>query len=132
MKLGDLAKSAIFLILLVLSFCLGSFLAFDNKPSVAATAYAFSAFSSVLFLLARFKKFKAFGIEAELWDDKQTEAEKLVEEMKSSLAITSSYVLNLGVKAGRWSSGVPRAELIKYLNKNTQIMQDAGIVEDEA
>jgi hypothetical protein len=131
MKFDDLAKATLFLILLLASFFLGSFLAFSDKPAAATAAYAYSVFCSVLFLLARFKKFKAFGIEAELWDDKQTEAEKLVEEMKASLATTSSYVLNLGIKAGRWSGSIPRNELMNYLEKNTQIMKDAGKSEND-
>lgn len=48
-----------------------------------------------------FKKVKGFGIEAELWEDKQKEAEVLIKQLK---LMTSEILLNK-VRAGRWGSG---------------------------
>jgi len=39
----------------------------------------------VLLLLAKFKRFKGFGFEAEMWEEKQKEAAALVEDLKQEL-----------------------------------------------
>jgi preprotein translocase subunit SecY len=38
----------------------------------------------VLLLLAKFKRFKGFGFEAEMWEEKQEEAAVLVDELKKN------------------------------------------------
>jgi hypothetical protein len=43
--------------------------------------------------LARFKRFKGLGFEAELWEDKQKEAADLIDRLKNVVAIYSREVV---------------------------------------
>jgi hypothetical protein len=82
-------------------------LTFIDVPSVAASSAAFVmgfmcfVFSSV----ARFKRFKGLGFEAELWEDKQREAAELIERLKDIVAIYSREVVMSKVTSGRWGNG---------------------------
>lgn len=82
-------------------------LTYINVASVAASSAAFVmgfmcfVFSSV----ARFKRFKGLGFEAELWDDKQKEAAVLLDRLKDIVAIYSREVVMSKVASGRWGTG---------------------------
>ena len=47
-----------------------------NTATQALLVFGVAIFCLIFFLLARFKRFKGLGIEAELWEDKQEEAER--------------------------------------------------------
>jgi hypothetical protein len=49
----------------------------------------------VLLLLAKFKRFKGFGFEAEMWEEKQEEAAVLVEDLKKELERFSTARVSL-------------------------------------
>lgn len=55
--------------------------------------------------LSQFKRFKGWGFEAEKWEEKQQEAEKLVESLKGIAALTAREVMLQSIKSGRWGSG---------------------------
>jgi hypothetical protein len=52
--------------------------------------------------LARFKRFKGLGFEAELWEDKQKEAANLIDRLKSVVAIYTREIVMNNVMRGRW------------------------------
>jgi hypothetical protein len=67
-----------------------------------------AAVGLLLTFLARFsqfKRFKGWGFEAEMWEEKQQEAEKLVESLKGIAALTAREVMLQSIKSGRWGSG---------------------------
>lgn len=55
--------------------------------------------------ISRFKRFKGFGFEAELWEDKQREAEKLIDRLKAIVGLYSRELLLLKTREGRWGGG---------------------------
>ncbi|MDR3570664.1 MAG: hypothetical protein P4L81_00470 [Candidatus Pacebacteria bacterium] len=55
--------------------------------------------------LARFKKFKGLGFEAELWDDKQKEAAALIERLKGIVSVYSHEIVMGSVMRGRLGPG---------------------------
>lgn len=68
--------------LLIVGICLA--ILDRGAPSIIAvldTGFLFV----VLLLLAKFKRFKGFGFEAEMWEEKQEEAAVLVDELKKKL-----------------------------------------------
>jgi hypothetical protein len=67
-----------------------------------ATAFALSFFSFLYSNLARFKRFKGFGLEAELWEDKQKEAADLIDRLKGIVQLYSQELVLSKAKAGRW------------------------------
>jgi len=63
-------------------FCVGSWLAINDQTASATLMLAAAVLCLIFVYLARFKRFKGLGIEAELWEDKQREAEQLIERLK--------------------------------------------------
>ncbi|WP_026480749.1 hypothetical protein [Ahrensia sp. 13_GOM-1096m] len=76
------------------------------KPSVpeASAVFALAFFSFIYGNLARFKRFKGLGFEAELWEDKQKEAADLIEQLKSVVAIYSREIVLQKIKGGRFDN----------------------------
>ena len=71
---------------------------------VAATSatFAMAFFAFFYSNLARFKKFKGLGFEAELWEDKQKEAATLIERLKSVVTIYTRETVMNSVMRSRW------------------------------
>lgn len=52
--------------------------------------------------LARFKRFRGLGFEAELWEDKQKEAADLIDRLKNVVEIYTREIVMNNVMRGRW------------------------------
>lgn len=84
------------------------FAAFQITLGNVPAATVCAAVGILLFFLARFsqfKRFKGWGFEAEMWDEKQLEAEKLVKSLKDVAALTAREVMLQSIKSGRWGNG---------------------------
>ena len=77
----------------------------EEKITSASAVFAIGFFSFLYSNLARFKRFKGLGFEAELWEDKQKEAADLIDRLKDVVAIYSREVVMAQVMRGRWSNG---------------------------
>ncbi len=100
---GNWERCFLFLIALVfLAFSIRFFL----KIEVTAATAAFGMFFLCLIYsnLARFKHFKGFGIEAELWEDKQKEAAVLIDRLKNVVGIYTREAIIGQVMRGRIGS----------------------------
>jgi hypothetical protein len=64
----------------------GISLAVIDRPGPAASVLGFAFLFLVLLLLAKFKRFKGFGFEAEMWEQKQEEAAVVLENLKEASA----------------------------------------------
>jgi hypothetical protein len=62
----------------------GVVLAFANRLTTATAAWGFGFLFVILLLLSKFKRFKGFGFEAEMWEEKQIEAAALIDQLKSA------------------------------------------------
>ena len=76
-----------------------------GQVTSASAVFAMAFFSFFYSNLARFKKFKGLGFEAELWEDKQKEAANLIDRLKSVVAIYTREIVMNSVMRGRWSDG---------------------------
>ena len=85
----------------------GRFL-YQSQMSAFATSFGIAFFCFFYANLARFKKFKGLGFEAELWADKQKEAEDLIGRLKEVYEIYSNEILISKAKEGRWGSSENR------------------------
>jgi hypothetical protein len=85
----------------------GFSLSYMYSASVTASSAAFvMGFMSFVFSsVARFKRFKGLGFEAELWEDKQREAAELIDRLKDIVAIYSREVILSKVTSGRLGNG---------------------------
>jgi hypothetical protein len=71
----------------------------------ASATFAMAFFSFIYSNIARFKRFKGLGFEAELWEDKQKEAEQLIDRLKSVVSVYTREVVLQRVLQGRLSDG---------------------------
>lgn len=67
----------------------------------AGVVFGFGFLSFVYANVSRFKRFKGFGFEAELWEDKQKEAEELINKLRTVVSIYSHEVILGKIKLGR-------------------------------
>lgn len=86
-----------------LVFCF-RFLVTGNIAAGSAL-FGMSFFSFFYSNLARFKKFKGLGFEAELWEDKQKEAADLISRFKGLVTLYTREIVMGNVMRGRWGGG---------------------------
>jgi hypothetical protein len=81
--------------------------AYMKSSALPASSAAFGmGFLCFIFSsLARFKRFKGLGFEAELWEDKQKEAAELIEKLKGIVTIYSRETVMSRVKGNRLGGG---------------------------
>jgi hypothetical protein len=90
---------------------LGIYLALADRAASAATAWGFGFLLVILLLLTKFKRFKGFGFEAELWEQKQVEAANLIDQLKSLAKLMSKQMAMVAARIGLWDSALSMAEL---------------------
>ncbi|MBY6156466.1 hypothetical protein [Pseudooceanicola nitratireducens] len=89
-----------------LSFLAFSFYSLYNQDIAGASAtFAMAFFSFIYSNIARFKRFKGLGFEAELWEGKQKEAEQLIDRLKSVVSVYTREIVMQKVMQGRFSDG---------------------------
>lgn len=90
-----------FLFLVSLAF-LSFSIFFMAKENITGSTTAFVMFFLCLVYgnFSRFKRFKGLGFEAELWEDKQREAEALVDRLKSIVQIYTREIVMMRVMDG--------------------------------
>lgn len=96
---------------------------YTDQIGQAGGAAAIAIMCLILSNLARFKRFKGFGIEAELWEDKQEEAAALIDYIKT---FTREIVTN-SVMAGRWDSSQQWAARWKLFHDLTEKKPIKGV-----
>lgn len=89
-----------------LAFLAFSFYNLARQDLTGASATFAMGFLCFIFSnIARFKRFKGLGIEAELWEDKQKEAEQLINRLKSVVYVYTREAVMQKVMRGRFSNG---------------------------
>jgi hypothetical protein len=79
-------------------------LIYQEKVTEAAAVFGLGFLSFIYANVARFKRFKGLGFEAELWEDKQKEAADLIERLREVVSIYTREVILGKVTAGRWGT----------------------------
>ncbi|MER9062723.1 hypothetical protein [Mesorhizobium sp. M0698] len=80
------------------------YLVYTDKVTQAAVVFGLGFLSFIYANVARFKRFKGLGFEAELWEDKQKEAADLIERLREVVSIYTREVILGKVTAGRWGT----------------------------
>lgn len=78
---------------------------FQSSIAAAPLCAAVGFLMTFLARFSDFKRFKGWGFEAEMWEEKQEEAGKLVVSLKKVAALTAREVMLQSIKSGRWGSG---------------------------
>lgn len=95
-------ERAFFVLFGLACFGLGITRILQSDVGASATLFAFGFLSFLYSNVTRFKRFKGLGFEAELWEDKQKEAEDLIERLKNVVTIYTREIVMGQVMAGRW------------------------------
>jgi len=86
-------------------------LAFTDRTASAGAAWGVGFLLVALLLISKFKRFKGFGFEAEMWEQKQEEAAALVDQLKSLATVISKQMAVIAARVGQWGSALSMTEL---------------------
>jgi hypothetical protein len=82
----------------IVLFGVGAGLASTDCSAAATSAWGFAFLLMVMLLLSKFRRFKGFGFEAELWEQKQADAAALVDQMKSLSKLLSRQMASVAAR----------------------------------
>ena len=109
----------------------GVFLSITDRATSAAPILGFSFLFVVLLLLAKFKRVKGFGFEAEMWEEKQEEAAALVSRLTQLSTVLSKQMVIVASKLGFMNSHLTFNESVDLLKQTQSVLQAAKISEEE-
>jgi hypothetical protein len=92
-------------------FVVGVLLAFTDRTASASAAWGFGFLLVVLLLLSKFKRFKGFGVEMELWEEKQAEAAALVDQLRGLSKVIGKQMGAMAARMGLYGSALSLAQL---------------------
>jgi hypothetical protein len=109
----------------------GAYLCLLDRPASAATSLGFGFLLLVLLLLAKFKRFKGFGFEAEMWEEEQVKAAALVDRLSLlSEAVTTQMAL-IAARIGLWDSSFSIPEMAALLEQIEQLLAAANVSQSD-
>jgi len=111
----------------MLLFALGAYLAYEDKVGSATTVFGSAIVCTIFVYLTRFKTFKGFGIQAELWEDKQIEAAKLIDSLKPITTELGRLLITIAARMGRWDSAMNRAEMLEATENIERLLKTLGV-----
>src|SRR5262245_36674416 len=92
------------IIFAVALFVVSAFLYFQHATAPATSAMGFVFLLTVVLTISNYKRIKGFGFEAEMWDDKQKQAARLIDRLELLSKATSQQLALITSKLGLWSS----------------------------
>lgn len=104
---------------------LGGYLAWKGR-SHAQLVLIFAFLFAVLLVCSRFKHFKGFGFEAEMWDQKQIEAAALIDRLTQLSESTAQQTGLIASRLGLWGSGLTNPELAELLAQTEKTLETVG------
>lgn len=122
----------ILILIIALSFFgISVYFAFMDNFKALVAFLTMGMLCLILALLSRFKRFKGFGFEAELWESKQEEAAEIIVMLRSLAVTISRQILTLSARAGRIASATPRDELFALKENIDNILINANVSAEE-
>lgn len=106
---------------------LGAYLAAQDKTATAGTVLGFGFLLVALLLLAKFKRIKGFGFEAEMWDEKQVQAAALVDKLTALATLTSEQVALISAKLGLWDAGFSNLQMAALMINADAVMEATDV-----
>ena len=98
-----------------------------EKPvGVIASTYAAAVLCLIFVFLNEFKKFKGFGVEAELLENKVKEADHVLTQLRSLLTPISEMLFSVIARQGLWDSRLPKADSFRLINELSDQLRKLG------
>lgn len=108
----------------------GVVLSYLDKTSGATATYAASIFCLIFVYLSQFKRFKGFGVEAELLEKKIEEADEALKRLRAITAPIAHMLFTMVARMGRWDSMVPRKQRYEIMEQIENELLKNGVEED--
>jgi len=109
------------------SFALGGVLAYQDKTASAVTVFAYAGPCLVFVFLQGFRRFKGFGLAAELLEHKIEEADRLLGELRRLAVPMAELLFTTTARLRRWSSMVPRRDRHRLMELIEEPMTSIGV-----
>jgi hypothetical protein len=123
-------RIVIFITALLLFAC-GSYLSYLDKVGGSTVTYTAAIFCLIFSFLQEFKKFKGFGVEAELLEKKIEEADIVLKQIRDLSKPLSELLFTMVARAGRWGSAIPRKDSYRIMKQFESELQEIGLSEEE-
>lgn len=104
----------------------GAFVALQGEAAAAGAVFAAAIVCLIFAFLPAFKRFKAFGVEAEL-KAKIEEADELLARLRGVMVPFSEMLLSTTARMGRWSSGMPRDKKLELIRQIEAELIQCGV-----
>lgn len=114
----------------ILLLCVGAYLSIYDKTSSATSCFSFGFLLIVISVLSRFKHIKGFGFEAELWEEKQAEAARLVDTLRDATLIVGRQLVFVADKVGK-PFNIPKAQDMISLEMDIEKMLKSNGIQAE-
>lgn len=110
----------------------GTWAAFTAAPTLAATSLTAGLVLLFAATIDRFESFKGLGIEAKTrqLDQKISQADDALKRLREMTELTSSALININCKIGRWDSAPEPRDFIALADRIRNVMQSVGSNED--
>jgi hypothetical protein len=119
------------IIFAVVLFLVASYLYLSKSTGAASSAMGFVILLVVVLTISNYKRIQGFGFEAEMWDDKQAQAAKLIDRLELLSRASTQQVAQIAAKLGLWDSGFSNPELEKLIDVSRKILGDTGTSDAE-
>ena len=123
-------KPILLMVLAIVLFIAGLLLAFSDKDtSLVVSTYAAAIFCLIFVFITQFKKFKGLGIEAELWDETQEKAEKLLNNLQNVSQVLAECAYSSVISSGRGYGSIPNSERLEMADSLSKELKNIEIPE---
>ena len=99
---------------------------FDKTASAIATS-GFAVLCLFYVFLPEFKRFKGFGVEAELLEKKIEEADRLLGQLRQLATPMAEMLFTIVARMGRWDSMVPRKDRNRVMEEIEAQLTSIGV-----
>lgn len=107
-------------------FVVAAYLYLSKSTGPATSAMSFVFLLVVVLTISNYKRIKGFGFEAEMWEDKQVQAAKLIDRLELLSKASTKQVAQIAAKLGLWDSGFSNPELASLIDVSRKILQNTG------
>lgn len=105
----------------------GTYLSFHGLIGAATVTYGTAVLCLIFSFLSEFKTFKGLGIEAELFDRKIAEADKLLSQLRDICTPIAEMLFTTASRMGRWGSSIPRYQRYELMQKIEAELKKCGV-----
>lgn len=105
----------------------GAMLAYNDKTASASIVFGAAIMCMIFLFLSQFKTFKGFGVQAELWEEKQVEVVKLLDSLRPATAELGRMIITMAARMGRVESTMNRTEMIETTKNIERLLKSLNV-----